>query len=85
MPEVGQWVDNADILDLLPVGTMVMCPESQYGDHIGYQKTTDTLHENYDAYGAVWASIFYSDEQTSEDLINLSHDGKVLVVYVKPA
>lgn len=91
-PQVGDWITDPSILDRLPEHSVVMSPESPYGDHCAYQKTADILddelYEDEEVHD-VWASILYTKEHKSVDVINLAHedeDGKrkVQILYIAP-
>lgn len=78
-------VETAKELDDLPVDSIVVVKESEFKDHVGWQKTADVLNHKDDPEEKVaWASIFYANEHDSIDLLNMSYDNKALVVYVHP-
>lgn len=85
-------VETAKELDDLPVGSTVIVRESEFGDHVAWQKTDDVLaHKNApaeeDTPEVAWASVYYKQEHDSVDLLTMSYEDKpkVLVVYVHPA
>lgn len=85
-----QFLEKAEDLDKLPVGSTVIVKESEFGDHVAWQLTDDVLNHMHatdddDAKPhKAWASIYYKNEHDSIDLLNLAYDKKVWVVYVHP-
>lgn len=75
-------------LDKLPVGSVVICKESEYGDHVAWSLVDDVLTDEDEFDGDVpdkiWASPYYKNENDSATVLHLSYDDQVTVVYVHP-
>lgn len=88
--ELGSIIESSEELDNLPIQSVVIVREAEFGGHVAWQLTDDVLNpkdgsaDENKPYQA-WSSSYYKTDHQSADLLAMAYDGKAIVVYVHPS